>query len=129
MSVVQLPLVMRDRDRASLAAVRVREELKAVADKIGRKQLGDEWGCSETSVNGKLGDIGRHRIHLEEVVDLIIRDRDLRVLAELNELSGCEAPERKRVLDPGEKLQRIEEAAGELFGPDVLELLRRKAGL
>ena len=120
---------MRDVDRARLAAIKTREQLKVVADKIGRKQLGEDWSCGETAVSSKLNDIGRHRVHLEEVVDLMLRDRELRILSELCEMCGCEQPERKRVLEPGEKLARFEDAAQELFGSEVLELLKRKAGL
>lgn len=128
-NVVQLSLAMRDRDRAEIVATGVRRAITLVADAIGRKQLADDWDCTETNVGNKLNDAPRHPIHLAEVIDLVLRDRDLLILGALTEAAGCEAPERKRVLEPGEKLSRIEAAASELFGPDVLDLLRRKAGL
>jgi hypothetical protein len=130
MRLAQLGLPLRDLDRARLVAADVRRELSAVADRLGRKQVADDWGQpNDTAVSNKLADAGRHRLHLEEAIDLILRDSSLGVLAALCEACGCEAPERKRVLEPAEKLARLDSALTETLGAELAEMLRRKAGL
>jgi hypothetical protein len=126
----QLGLPLRDLDRARLVAIEVRKALASAADRLGRKQLAEDWGvATDTAVSNKLADTGRHRLHLEEALDLLLRDTSLTALAAICEACGCEAPERKRVLDPGEKLARLEAAVAETLGAEVAELVRRKAGL
>lgn len=132
----QLPLVMRDSDLAVLHAARVRKLLRSVAEEIGIKALGDDWRSRDgrpvghATVNHKLAGTEGRNVGLEEFVDLLLRDRlDLRILAALCDLSGCEPPERKRVLEPGEKLERLDGALDDVLGPEVAELVRRKAGL
>jgi hypothetical protein len=126
----QLGLPLRDLDKARLVAIEVRRELAAVADRLGRKAVAEDWKVlSDTVVSNKLVDAGRHRLHLEEAIDLILRDTSLGVLAALCEACGCEAPERKRVLEPAEKLARLDSALTETLGAELAEMLRRKAGL
>lgn len=126
---VQLPIPMRDRDRAELAACRVRRVCRAVAEEIGIKVLGDDWGCGHATVTHKLDETERRHLHPAELLDLVLRDRAGRIVAELLDLAGFEPPEPKHVLDAGEKFQRLESALGQTLGADVAEMIFRKAGL
>jgi hypothetical protein len=125
----QLPLQLVDYDRAVMGAARVRRECRTVAEEIGPKELAAAWGTTEKIVLLKCDQRDRHYLKPEELADLMLRDRHMRILGVLNDVAGCEPPERKRVLEPGEKLARLDSTLDEMFGADVAELVRRKAGL
>lgn len=125
----QLPLLMGDMDRAVLGSAKVRRACRLVVDEVGPKLLGDAWRCPEKHVHLKVDQRDRHYLKPEEFVDLVLRDRHGRIMAELADVAGYETPERKRVLEPAEKLQRLDTTLDELLGAEVAELVRRKAGL
>jgi hypothetical protein len=124
----QLALPMRDRDQAQLVAVKVRSAAKAVVEEIGPKVFAEEWGCSEAQVSAKTGETQRHYLKPAELVQLVLQDRYGRILSVLCDAAGYEMPERKRVLEPAEKLARLEAAVTEALGPELAEVLMRKAG-
>lgn len=125
----QLLLAMGDFDRAQLGAARIRRACRTVVEAVGAKTIADAWGCAERAVLLKVDQRERHYLHPEELLDLVLRDRHGRIVAELADVAGYEMPERKRVLEPGEKLARLEATLDEQLGAELAELVRRKAGL
>lgn len=132
----QLPLMMRDADRASIVASRLRKTLRVVAEELGLKVLGDDWRnrdgkpVGHATVSNKIDGRERNDLHLDEFIDLLLRDRvGLRILTELAEASGCIVPEHKPAPDPQRDLAKLDSALEETLGAEVAELVRRKAGL
>lgn len=120
-------LPMKDLDRALRKGVRVRLALRAWAKDVGFKVVADLWGCDEATVSLKLDERNRHFVKVHEWLTAIEHDHKGGILAAICEEVGYETPERKQ--DPATEGDRLLAAAGELFAPDVVELLRRKAGL
>lgn len=127
MNPVQFVLPMKDLDRALLASVRVRAALRAFAKEVGFKRVADLWGCSEDLVGQKIDEKNRNAVKPHELMAAMACDLRGGIIAVLCDEMGYEMPGRK--VEPTSEADRLIAAAGELFGPDVLELLRRKAGL
>lgn len=124
----QLILPMRDLDRATMALARLRCAVRSVADQIGIKALAEDWDCSsERKVTDKIEQRDRHYLKPEELIDLILRDRSGQIISELCELAGYDTPERKHLKTEAEKFTSLD-AAIESLGPEVADMLRRKAG-
>ena len=125
----QLELVLGDIDRAMMLANRIRQRLKAIAQQAGHKAIAEAIGCEEGNVSNKLDSRQRHVLHPHELFYLMLLDRDLGVLADISDALGCEPPERKRVIEDAEKYRRVMDVLGEVVGPEIVELIERKAGL
>lgn len=125
----QLAFVLRDRDRAEFASVEFRKVCREVAEEIGIKVLGDDWDCGHATVSNKLDEEERRALKPAEIFDLAMRDPHGRIVAAFADLAGFERPERKRLLDAGEKLSRLEDALVGTLGKELAEVVRRKAGL
>jgi hypothetical protein len=120
---------MRDHDRSLLASARVREAIKAYGREVGYKALAELWCCDESTVALKIDERSRHYVKPNELLAVLFADLRGSVIAAVCDEAGYERPERKRVLEPAEKLERLTGALGELLGPELLALALKKAGI
>lgn len=130
MSGAQLTLPMKDSDRWLLLGARVRSAARSVAKAVGYKRVAVIWGHDpedEAIVSQKLDETNRRAMKPNELLALMgIDDRGV-ILAAICETLHYEMPERK--IDPGTEEQRIVAAYVEMFGPEVHEVAKRKAGV
>lgn len=118
---------MRDSDRATLKGIRVYVALRSYAKAVGVKRLADLWGCDDGTVVAKLERRNRNRVHIEELIAVVDADADDLVYAVLCEQLGREVGERKG--PPVSEAERLRAALRDTVGPEVAELVERKAGL
>jgi hypothetical protein len=125
----QLELGYNDRERDHRAARRLREELRLVVDVEGAKSVASDLDKGATALLQELADSQRHHLKLADMIAIMRRDRHGEALAVLCDELGYERPTKKRVLEPGEKLERLEAALDQVLGTEAAELVRRRAGV
>jgi hypothetical protein len=121
---------MRDPDRALWRSVKVRAAARTVAKKLGYKRVAALWGNEaedEAIVSQKLEETNRRFLKVHELLGLMDVDVDGLIIAALCHELGYEVPERR--VEPESDERRMINAYRDLFGPEVEELARRKAGL
>lgn len=123
-------LNLGDAERADAAGIRVRATVRAYAKRVGYKRVGALWGLGddcEGLVSQKIDEKERRAMKPHELIAVIAADNDGDVIGTICDETGWERPERR--VEPATGEERLLSAASELFGDEVVELLRRKAGV
>ena len=124
---MQFELPMKDIDRALLKSLRARTALRSFAHDVGLKRLAEIWDCDEGTVIAKIDERNRNSVKTHEWFAVFDADPSGGVFAAWCEQSGHEKAERKQ--PPISEADRLLAAASDLLGPELLELLKRRAGV
>lgn len=110
---------------AERAYVRILDLARTLCDDIGRKEVAFDLDRRRTDLDHALLDRDRHHLRARDLVYLLLRDEEGRLLRELADLVGCEV-EPQEPLTAEEKLRRIERRGREKFG-ELWEDLEKEA--
>jgi len=123
----QLPLRYHDPERAKRLWRIVRSAARLALDERGIKAAASDMGMTHSELSNKLEERDRHRLHGEDLAQVLLDDTTAHVLFALCDELGFERPQRKRELTPQDKLDKLNAVLD--ANPELAAVIRRKAGV